>query len=538
MVKTMKQNRLSLNDAEWGEFKISNLFEIELSKGDNKADLLNVGRIPLISSGLNKNGITKFVDSGDGKSEIIANNTITVDMFGQSFYHYYNYYAVSHGRVNILHPNFKANKFILLFCVDSINKSTCNIFSYNRMCSSTRLSKLRILLPIDNFRNPNWQFMEDYIKQEQKDIAQKVISYYEQKMLETSFDLVGFGDVEWREFNFNDVFRKIQRGKRLKKDDHIEGNIPYISSTSLNNGLDQFIGNEDKVRKFKNNITLANSGSVGSCFYHEYEYIASDHVTSLTLDKADKYIYLFMATIIKRLEEKYSFNREINDKRIRKERFILPADENGNPHWDYISKFMQKLEAEKLEKVLEYIYIYRLAISYDSKLIQLHKKELKEFWLEDIIYIKSGVRLTKANQRDGNIPFIGSTDNCNGITNFINNKNSSLDNNVLGVNYNGSVVENFYHPYEAIFSDDVKRIHWLDKNQEDRYTYLFLKQAILQQKVKYAYGYKFNAGRMKRQKIMLPVKEDGTADYDYMRQYIQIEEIKQSYKILDYYREI
>lgn len=225
------------------------------------------------------------------------------------------------------------------------------------MCSSTRLSKLRILLPIDNFRNPNWQFMEDYIKQEQKDIAQKVISYYEQKMLETSFDLVGFGDVEWREFIFNDVFRKIQRGKRLKKDDHIEGNIPYISSTSLNNGLDQFIGNEDKVRKFKNNITLANSGSVGSCFYHEYEYIASDHVTSLTLDKADKYIYLFMATIIKRLEEKYSFNREINDKRIRKERFILPADENGNPHWDYISKFMQKLEAEKLEKVLEYIYI-------------------------------------------------------------------------------------------------------------------------------------------------------------------------------------
>ena len=43
---------------------------------------------------------------------------------------------------------------------------------------------------------------------------------------------------------------------------------------------------------------------------------------------------------------------------------------------------------------------------------------------------------------------------------------------------------------------------------------------------------------MKRQKIMLPVNEDGIPDYDYMRQYIQIEEIKQSFKILDYYREI
>ena len=54
----------------------------------------------------------------------------------------------------------------------------------------------------------------------------------------------------------------------------------------------------------------------------------------------------------------------------------------------------------------------------------------------------------------------------------VSNTNNSLDRNVLGVNYNGSVVENFYHPYEAIFSDDVKRIHWQDERQEDRYTYL------------------------------------------------------------------
>ncbi|MDO5018198.1 MAG: restriction endonuclease subunit S, partial [Lagierella massiliensis] len=74
-------------------------------------------------------------------------------------------------------------------------------------------------------------------------------------------------------------------------------------------------------------------------------------------DNPDKYIYLFMATIIKRLEDKYSFNREINDKRIKREKIILPTDKNGDPHWEYMSKFMQKLESEKLEKVLEYIYI-------------------------------------------------------------------------------------------------------------------------------------------------------------------------------------
>lgn len=176
-------------------------------------------------------------------------------------------------------------------------------------------------------------------------------------MLEIAFDLVGLEDVEWKVFPFNKIFRKIQRGKRLKKADHIDGEIPYISSTALNNGVDGFVGNENRVRKFKNNLTIANSGSVGSCFYHQYEYVASDHVTALTLDKADKYIYLFMSTIVGRLEEKYSFNREINDKRIRQEKIILPVDEVGNPNWDYMSKFMQMIEAEKLEESLKYIYI-------------------------------------------------------------------------------------------------------------------------------------------------------------------------------------
>lgn len=182
------------------------------------------------------------------------------------------------------------------------------------------------------------------------------------------------------------------------------------------------------------------------------------------------------------------------------------------------------------------LYIYRLTEACESTLSPLHEKEWKAFWLEDIVTIESGVRLTKANQEDGNIAFIGATDNNNGITNFIKNRNSSLDSNVLGVNYNGSVVENFYHPYEAVFSDDVKRLHWKDKGKGNKYTYLFLKQAILQQKEKYAYGYKFNASRMNRQKILLPVNKSGDVDFDYMEKYMQIEEIKQSYKIIEHFK--
>lgn len=144
----------------------------------------------------------------------------------------------------------------------------------------------------------------------------------------------------------------------------------------------------------------------------------------------------------------------------------------------------------------------------------------KEFVINDIFDIKPGVRLIKQDMKEGNLPFIGATDSNNGITAFCGNTNSSEDNNVLGVNYNGSVVENFYHPYRAIFSDDVKRFH-LKQHADTKNVLLFVKNSILQQQKKFQYGYKFNEPRMKSQFIMLPVTSDDEPDYDYMDEYMR-----------------
>ena len=92
---------------------------------------------------------------------------------------------------------------------------------------------------------------------------------------------------------------------------------------------------------------------------------------------------------------------------------------------------------------------------------------------------------------EGERPFIGATEFNNGITTFVSNTNKSFDSNVLGVNYNVSVVKSFYHEYECIFSDDVKR-----------------------------------------QKIMLPVLEDGNIDFEYMIDQMKWLEFKEIFKLL------
>lgn len=65
---------------------------------------------------------------------------------------------------------------------------------------------------------------------------------------------------------------------------------------------------------------------------------------------------------------------------------------------------------------------------------------------------------------------------------------------------------------------------------------LFMKVAILQQKSKFGYLYKFNAERMANTRIMLPVTDDGAPDYKYMEQYaknLMLRKYKQYLAYLD-----
>ena len=96
------------------------------------------------------------------------------------------------------------------------------------------------------------------------------------------------------------------------------------------------------------------------------------------------------------------------------------------------------------------------------KMLNLHDRAWKEFYIKDIFSISPGKRLTRSNMIVGNKPFIGATDSNNGVTAFVSNTNISEDSNILGVNYNGIVVESFYHPYLCLFSDDVKRFKLKD----------------------------------------------------------------------------
>ena len=147
---------------EWGEFRVGELFNAFLSKDDIQPKAIVVGNTPIVSSGKENNGIIAFIDNKNAR--LWEANTLTVDMFGKVFYQEQPYYAVSHGRVNILMPKMPMTKHCMQFIGCAIERVTTDKYAFSEMCTGTKLLKDVILLPKDKTGQPDWAYMEEYMR--------------------------------------------------------------------------------------------------------------------------------------------------------------------------------------------------------------------------------------------------------------------------------------------------------------------------------------------------------------------------------------
>ena len=165
--KGKMNEKLSVN--EWKEFKIKEVFEttqlgkeIQVPTGAHvKRKDLDDGDVPRITvSGIN-NGVTGWYSSNDSNYKVY-NNFISVSFLNTVFYQEGD--ASLDMKVHCLKPkDIKLNKYVALFLVSVIRK-TIYFSSYADQISSTVLPQIKIKLPVDSNGNPDYEYMENYIK--------------------------------------------------------------------------------------------------------------------------------------------------------------------------------------------------------------------------------------------------------------------------------------------------------------------------------------------------------------------------------------
>jgi len=163
--KPIYGKKIPLGIENWKWFEYPDVFDLQKGHYNNRPELDPNG-VPFVSATENSNGITDFVTKNGTK--IFSGKSITVTndgSIGNAFYQE-NDFTCSHS-VNVIKIakkfNKELNQYIALFLIPLIQKERFR-FNYGFKWRIERMRESKIKLPADSSGNPDWQFMEDYIK--------------------------------------------------------------------------------------------------------------------------------------------------------------------------------------------------------------------------------------------------------------------------------------------------------------------------------------------------------------------------------------
>lgn len=235
-----------------------------------------------------------------------------------------------------------------------------HLFSYNQKPGMQIYKDLKIQLPAKN-GSIDFAFMESFITALENKRITKLANYLEVTRLkdytlttEEEKVLADFesGKVVWGEFNLESLFGKSTRGRRLKSDDRILGNLPFVTAGETDEGVSAFIGNN--VTVFSENTTTIDM--FGSAKYRNYKYGGDDHIAVVHTQNLPKLASIFITTAIHKTSYNGQFNygRNFYAKDADLLNIFLPVKEK-KPDYELMEKFISAIQKLVIKDVVLYV---------------------------------------------------------------------------------------------------------------------------------------------------------------------------------------
>lgn len=176
---------MKLSDREWKDFSVPYIFQkIQRGKRLKNADHIP-GIIPYVSSTANNNGVDDYIEAIDGTR--VFENCISLansGSVGTAFYEPFAFVASDHV-TSLKREN--TSQYVYLFLTAVLEQQGSN-FNFNREINDLRIRKMRVMLPVDDNDEPDYQFMEDYMKELMTAKRKQYQKYVEQRLVEFGID--------------------------------------------------------------------------------------------------------------------------------------------------------------------------------------------------------------------------------------------------------------------------------------------------------------------------------------------------------------
>lgn len=340
----------------WKWFRYDEVFDIKKGFYNKKPDENPYGEIPFIGATDSNNGITSMHDidtiekssktgeepNADLSEKIFDANCITVSNNGSIGYAFYQSktFTCTHDVNPLYLKNHELNPYIAMFLCSLIEKEQYR-WAYGRKWRPIRMPSSLIKLPVTPTDTPDWQFMENYVKEELiPKLPKKAKSVWQKQVDKTplSNKKLELKVEEWKWFELKKIFT-VERGTRLTKPDREIGKIPLITAGRENEGVAEYISNQDQIR-YQNAITIDMFGF--SC-YRGYVFCCDDNVLVLSNEKMTNYSGIFISSIINKDDYKCAYGRQYRQKTLANHKILLPATPTGTPDWQFMENYIKSL---------------------------------------------------------------------------------------------------------------------------------------------------------------------------------------------------
>lgn len=342
-----------INTGNWQEFQIGKLFQVSRGRrfvvGKHKE-----GDIPYYSASLENNGITDYISN----PLFIDKNAIIVTTFCDAFYAKGEFTASD--EITILHHK-KMNEINGLFIVSTIRKNAWK-YSFKVKAFQTRIIEDTIKLPINKKGEPDWEYMESYMKNIMQESEQKIenlqnINNYKKKI----------NINKWQEYRLGDLFYKCNLNKKnnlkklfdvsLKKTDEFD--LPLVNAKHYNNGI-MYYGRSSDFDSEIMTLDIVQNGAVavGDVYAQpqrtgvlEDAYLVKPYDIIASAD-----VLLFLATVIQKdIKQHFSYDNKCTWDKAKEMTIHLPAKPNGEPDWEYIENYMKNIMQDTQSKLHKFV---------------------------------------------------------------------------------------------------------------------------------------------------------------------------------------
>ena len=322
----------------WEDFPIGDLFSVVKGTRLTKADMRE-GSIRFIGASAVNNGITAYISN---EEHLHPGNTITITYngsVGEAFFQEETFWASDD--VNVLYPKFKLSEDIALFLIPVL-KQAGKKYAFIDKWKKEDMVKDTIKLPVDENHQPNFSYMETYMKNLKITVSASLTELQSAKQLQKSRII---NTSKWKEYQIKDILPQIIKPtvyhtREVQED---SSGIPYVVRSKFNNGTKYLV-----IKPKSGSINPAGVISFGAenarFFYQKEPWVSGRDMYYINTTGIDEYACLFLTACLQPIASKYSYSFGLFPDLLKEERIKLPVNSAGDVDYEYMKCYMKEAE--------------------------------------------------------------------------------------------------------------------------------------------------------------------------------------------------